>query len=204
MPVSHEVSEKALFGKFLTDSDSVDDITHEHEFVADRLIDNRDEFNISRLLEVYFDRIVSGNEGTEYHLLLKEMAKLTRAMCLQFRKRFEWAKERCTETTHEMPSRFFPVSQDCAFISIPLPPHMRDDWRSQLELYTLLCKYDLRCTKCVGYTMAVNVDDPESYDVNWMCVEFDWEPQPKMEKLLAEGNWFRSTKSKLLGKYQLK
>ena len=61
VPASHDVSEKAMFGKFLTDSDSDNEITHEHEFVADQLIDDRDDFNISRLLEVYCDRIISGN-----------------------------------------------------------------------------------------------------------------------------------------------
>jgi hypothetical protein len=200
---AHDVSEKAMFGKFLTDSDDDDEIRHEHEFVADRLIDDRDDFNISRLMDVYYDRIESGNTGTQYHLLLKEMAKMTRNMCYLFRERFEWAKERCRESTQAKPPRFLPVEQDCGFISVPIPEHMRDDWQSQLELYTILCKYDFKCSKCIGYTMAVNPDDPDSYNVNWMYIEFDWQHEEKLDAALAEGGWFRDSRGVLKGKYNL-
>ncbi|MEM8945028.1 MAG: hypothetical protein AAGD11_07585 [Planctomycetota bacterium] len=203
VPASHDVSEKAMFGKFLTDKDDDDEILHEHELVADRLIDDRDEFNISRLMEVYYDRIESGNTGTQYHQILKEMAKLTRNMCSQFRQRFEWAKERCRESKQAKPSRFLPVKQDCGFVSIPIPDHMQDDWQAQLKVYTILCKYDFKCSKCIGYTMAVNLNNPDSYNVNWMYLEFEWQREEELDSTLAEGSWFRDTRSELKGKYSL-
>ncbi|MCA8994913.1 MAG: hypothetical protein KDA88_23250 [Planctomycetaceae bacterium] len=201
---ANRVSEKALFGKFLTDADDSNDIRDEHEFVVDRLVDDRDDFNISRLLAVYFDRIAYGNEGTQYHAILSELAKLPRNMLREFRKRFEWAMSKCHDDALAKPSRFYSKSQECSFIAIPLPTEERRNWQEHLNIYTRLCKYDFKSKRCLGFTTAIDADRPDAYAIHWCHLNFDWQPIPEMEAILAEENWFRDTKEQLLGKYKLR
>ncbi len=201
---AHKVSEKALVGKFLTDTDDLDDICDEHELVVDQLVDDRDDFDISKLLRIYFDRIVYGNEGTQYHAILAELAKLQRNMLREFRKRFEWAMEKCHEATQPKPSRFYPMKQQCAFIAIPLPETERDNWRMHLELYTHLCKYDFRSKRCLGFTTAVDENDSDAYCIHWCFLDYDWVRSSEMDEALAEEEWFRDSKWQMLGKYTLR
>jgi len=199
---AHTVSEKALLGKYLTDTDASDDIDHEHELVVDRLIDNRDDFNISQLLREYCDRIVDDNNGTQYHAILKELAKLTRNYLREFRNRFEWAMEKCREETQQKPSRFLAVEQQCAFIAIPLPEC--DAEQTDLQLYTTLCKYDLKAERCLGFSVSVDRVNPEAYRVHWCLLDYDWIREPSIEEVLNEGGWFREVKQLIQGKYTLR
>ncbi len=56
-PNSHKVKRKSLVGKYLTDTDDLPDVCDEHEFITDRLINDPEEFSISRLLHEYLEKI---------------------------------------------------------------------------------------------------------------------------------------------------
>lgn len=201
---AHCVREKALLGKYLTDTDELDDITDEHEIFVDRLVDDRNDFNLSGLLKGYFDSIQYGNEGTQYHAILKELAKLQRNMLREFRKRLEWSMDKCHEATLPLPSRFYPVKQDCGFIAIPLPTRNCADWQKHLEAYTLLCKYDLKATRCLGFTTAVDNVGLDEYRIHWLLLDYEWSHDANLEAILADGGLFRESTGQLIGKYNLR
>ena len=200
-PDTHDVSEKALVGKYLTDTDSLNEISDEHELVVDRLVDDREEFSISNLLRVYFDRIAYGNEGTQYHPILAELAKLRRNMMREFRERFMWAMDKCREGHLVTPSRFYPVDQGCSFIAIPLPATERDNWQKQLEAFTHLCKYDFKSQRCIGFTTAPDPTNDEWYIVHWLYLDYSWKQDDETDRLLAEHNPFRKSWGEQIGKY---
>jgi hypothetical protein len=201
---ANEVSEKALVGKFLTDTDNIDNVTDEHELVVDRLNDDRNDFNISKLLWEFLEQIAYGNEGTQYHAIVRELAKLKRNSLREFRKRYEWAMEKCNDTERHKPSRFYPVEQNCAFIAIPLPKGERDKWHTHLKHYTHMCKYDLQSQRCLGYTMAADRNSPEAFCVHWLLLDFEWHQSDEMDELLTEVSFFRDVKWQSIGTYELR
>ncbi len=203
-PRSHSFSEKALVGKFLTDTDDSDEIRDEYELMVDRLVDDRNEFNVSGLLHEFPDRIADGDVGTMYHAVLKEIAKLPRSLLREFRKRLEWAMSRCRDEKQPKPSRIFVPNQDCCFIAIPLPMGIQDKWKSQLEYYSHLCKYDFHAQRCVGFTVAVDNNHADSYVFRWLYLNYSWRRSKQLELELNDGNPFRKTSGALLGKYEIR
>lgn len=203
-PCAHTYSEKALVGKFLTDTDELNEINDEHELVVDRLVDDRNEFNVSGLLHEYIERIADGEEGIQYHAILKEIAKLPRNFLREFRKRIEWAMNRCHEETQQKPSRFYAPKQGCCFVAIPLPLSIRDTWESQLNYYSHLCKYDLQAQRCVGFAVAADEDNSDNYRIHWMFLDFTWNHSDDLQQIVSEDNPFREVKGRQLGKYRFK
>lgn len=203
-PKANTVSEKALVGKFLTDTDDSDDIRDEHELVVESLVDERNEFNVSKLLSVYLERIAYGNEGTQYHAILKEIAKLPRNMLREFRKRFQWAMDRCHEDIQQKPSRFYAPGQKCCFVAIPLPISIRDQWESQVKYYGSLSKHDMEAQRCIAFAVAVDESNSNNYSVHWLYLAYDWIPNEQIDQFLSEDKPFRATRGKMLGKYKFK
>ena len=200
-PRAHAVSEKALLGKYLIGADSSDEISDEHERVVDRLVDDREEFSISNLLRIYLERIEFGNEGTLYHLILAELAKLRRNMMREFRKRFMWAMEKCRGANFVTPSRFYPVNQGCSFIAIPLPSTEREDWKKHLEAFTHLCKYDFKSRRCIGFTVTPDETEEKWYNINWLYIDYPWRQDDETDKFLLEQAPFRKSWGEEIGKY---
>lgn len=202
---ANKVSEKAMLGRYFENPEETTGIiSDKHEHFVDQLIDDRDDFNISKLLRVYVDRIKYGNSGTEYHVILKELAKLQRNMLREFRKRLNWAMETCRDPVFKKPSRFYPPKQECCFLAIPIPISERGDWRKYLEIYTHLCKYDLKSRKCVAISVSVAPDDVNAFLIHWMYLEYPWKQDDQTEKVLKEDNPFRETFGQFLDKYHFR
>ena len=97
------VSEKALVGQFIADAHSAPP-TAAFEGVVDRVVDDRESFDILRFLNLFGDRIISdAPPGTitladlhgadvVYYPIIRELAKLPRTDVAAFKERFELAR----------------------------------------------------------------------------------------------------------------
>lgn len=209
-PKSHEVSEKALVGKYLTDTDDRLDLCDEHEFITDRLINEPEEFSVSRMLHEYLERlrVYDGNqESLQYHKILSILAKLKRNVMKQFKQRFLWAMDKAKDSEACLPSRMMLPYMDCSFLFLPLE-HVGEKTRIRLlERYALLCKQDLKSRLCLGIGISKNYrapNDSSSFLVHWIHLEGEWEPHAERDAYLSKNpDCFREMRGAELGLYEL-
>lgn len=197
--VANQLPEKALLGNYLSDT-GIETLQHADELFVDTLVDNRSQFDISGLLRVYLDRIVSGNDGLQYHLILTELAKLTRAGLKEFRTRLFWAMEKCQSSDRPIPSRFHFPGTDCSFVFVPLSESERSLAVKAAVNYTMLSKYDFRSTRALGLSVTPD-PSPGAFQIQWCLLDGEWSYDATTEKFLAGGEIFRETKPTMLGKY---
>jgi hypothetical protein len=195
-PNADTVSEKALLGQYLMDPDPTQLVSRKNEEYVDRLVRDAKEFSLSGLLAVYLDRTTFGADGTEYHAILAELAKLRRHMAREFWKLFAWAMDVCKGSNNLAPSRFFVPALGCSYIFIPLDTVQRDNWKEHLMPMTHLCKHDFRSPKCLGLTVAADPADSEFFLVNWLYIEFPWQPDERADALIREIKPFRKSSEK--------
>lgn len=200
-PDANKVCEKALLGRYLHSPDLSSPVSASDERHVDKLINDTNEFSLANLLAIYLDRTYFGGNDIAYHAILVELAKLRRNMAHEFRKRFSWAMDVCKQRTNLAPSRFYAPALGCPFIFIPLDTTQRDDWYRHLIPMTHLCKYDLKCSKCIGLSIAPDPHDSKFYLVNWAYIEFPWEPDDKADALIREIKPFRRSAHKWVPTY---
>jgi hypothetical protein len=176
-------------------------LAHADELYVDHLVDDRAEFDIGDLLRNYLDRVVDGSEGTQYHAILTELAKLTRNMLKLFRKRLLWAMDACESTEPPIPSRFFCPRTGCSFIFIPLAQSERDKSLKAAFNFTTLSQYAFRSTRAIGLAVSAHTS-PGAYQIHWCLLDHEWEYDADLEELVAEGSPFRKTTPASLGKYE--
>jgi hypothetical protein len=199
-PRANELPEKALVGKYLTDT-GIDGLEHADELYVDHLVDDRAEFSIGNLLRNYLDRVVSGNEGTQYHVILTELAKLTRNMLKLFRQRLLWAMDECKSTEPPIPSRFFCPETDCSFIFIPLAESERSKSLKAAFNFTTLSQYAFGSTRAIGLAVSPHTS-PGAYQIQWCFLDHEWEYNADLQTFFADGSPFRETKPATIGKYE--
>jgi hypothetical protein len=192
-PNADAVSEKALLGQYLMDPDPARPVSPDNEEYVDRLVRDADEFSLSSMLAVYLDRVTFGADGTDYHAILVELARLRRNMAREFRKRLAWAMEVCKGTSNLAPSRFHVPDLGCSYIFIPLDASRRDAWEKHLKPLTHLSKHAFRSPKCIGLTVAPDPNDTRFFLINWLYLEFPWEPDEQADELIRKIKPFRDS-----------
>jgi hypothetical protein len=197
---SHSVPEKALVGKYLSNT-GVTGLRHEDEMFVDTFVNDPNEFSLANLLQCYFDRLVSGNRGAEYHAILTQLAKLKRNTMKELRKRILWGMEKCKEEIFALPSRFYSSTVNCSYIVVPITRKDRDKWQQRLQNYTQLSMYDFRSPCGIGISIAPD-DETSFYLVNWCYLENVWEPDPELDKLIADVQPFRQCRVASLDMYK--
>jgi len=209
-PKSHEVSEKVLVGKYLTDTDDALDLCDEHEFITDRLLNSPEEFSVSRMLHEYLERLrlCDGNqESLQYHKILSVLAKLKRNVMKQFKRRLLWAMDKAKASEACLPSRMMLPYMDCSFLFLPLEQVEEESRIRFLERYALLCKQDLKSRLCLGIGVSKNYrapNDSSSFLVHGIHLEGEWEPHAEHDAYLSENpDCFREMRGTELGLYEL-
>ncbi len=210
-PNSHKVSEKALVGKYLTDTDELPDVCDEHEFITDRLINDPEEFSISRLLHEYLEKLRSykGNdESLQYHKILMVLAKMKRNVMREFKRRLLWAMDKAESGARCTPSRMYLQYLDCAFLFLPLDGRDKVEPLSLLEGYAKLCKQDLRSRLCLAIGVAKAPHpyaERNSFMINWLHLEGEWSPDEQLDSYLKNNpDCFRPVRGVELGLYNLR
>jgi hypothetical protein len=192
-PNADAVSEKALLGQYLMDPAPDRSVSPNNEEYVDRLVRDADEFSLSSILAVYLDRVTFGVDGTDYHAILVELARLRRHMAREFRKRLAWAMEVCKGTSNLAQSRFHVPGLRCSYIFIPLDASQRDAWERDLKPLTYLSKHAFRSPKCIGLTVATDPNDSRYFLINWLYLEFPWEPDDRADELIRNTKPFRES-----------
>jgi hypothetical protein len=190
-PHVHAVSEKAILGQYLMDPDPSRRVSQANAANVDHLVRDANEFSLTNILAVYLDRVTLSAQGTDYHRILAELAKLRRNMAREFRKRLAWAMDTCKRGSDVRPSRFDVPDLGCSYIFIPLSPSQRAAWQQHLLPMTHLSKYAFRSPKCIGLTVATDPTDTKFYLVNWLFLEFPWEADEKADELIRDIKPFR-------------
>ena len=170
--------------------------------IVDHLVDDRGRVQYWKFIAHYLDRVVSGNEGTQYHAILTELAKLTRNMLKLFRKRLFWAMDECMSTEPPIPSRFFCPGTDCSFIFIPLAESRLATKSLKAAFnFTTLGQYAFRSTLAIGLAVSPHMS-PGAYQIQWCFLDYEWEYNADLEAFFADGSPFCKTKPASIGKYE--
>ncbi len=197
----NEVSEMAVVGKYISDTDQDKSIDDEHELYVVRMIDDRDDFNINQLLDRFLANMQENKNDTQYHAILTELALLRRGELKEFSRRFEWMLERSSKPGLYRPCKLRPLAQNCSFVFIPLPDSQVGLSDKFLEKYTYACKHLFQTQRCLGM-VALQHNSPDTSYVKWLHLDFEWEFNADVEKLIDDLE-FRNCRLEALGTYKL-
>ncbi len=197
----NDVSEMAVVGKYISDTDQDKSIDDEHELYVVRMIDDRDDFNINQLLDRFLANMQENKNDTQYHAILTELALLRRGELKEFRRRFEWMLEQSSKPGLYDPCKLRPLAQNCSFVFIPLPDSQVGLSDKFLEKYTYACKHLFQTQRCLGM-VALQHNSPDTSYVKWLHLDFEWEFNADVEKLIDDLE-FRNCRLEALAKYKL-
>ncbi len=204
--VVNSVPESALVGQYICgDTDSPPSVAFlEHLQALEHRID---EWDMSVVIEHFADRFTAdhkptgyystrlsgqatvGNESTDYYHIIIELAKLKRDELREFKKRFQLSKEKCRSNESVKPYRLACPRTGCGLVFIPVRKELFDRRLQGLQYLTYACKYDLKLSKCIGVSFALEVGG--EYWIEWCCDESPWKFDAELEKQLKENNPFR-------------
>ncbi len=208
------VTERALLGDYLM-SDRLSEPREENAEHVDRLVVDEEPFDISGILRSYRDKIYSHHsEGPApaelhthsslgpYHVVLRQLFRLSRTGLVAFKKRFIWARERC-EQRHELPSIFgLPQPHSIAFTFIPIPKGTDAAGAGNALLnFTELAKHRLQADRALGISFRRDGCD---YLIDWMFVERPWSSNTELDEILLTHNPFGPLQETFQPRYRFK
>jgi hypothetical protein len=196
-----ELPEQALIGHFLWgDPDkppSLDDVRYLNTIEQDI-----ESFDLTGILHKFLERTYDeiGKEGTSYHQIIAEVAKLDRSGLKAFKQRFKLSMDKAKENVFTQPFRFSNPTTECGFVFIPLEDKYRKQRRTVLTKLTRMHKHEKRLSKCLG---LIFLADPDGlFTIDWYIIESPWKENTDMDKLLKEASPFRPTKPEIGSRYQ--
>ncbi|SDA16527.1 hypothetical protein SAMN05216315_10811 [Nitrosospira sp. Nsp18] len=192
------VPEPALVGQYLNGDIDVPPSVDFIEYLY-RLDHRPDEWDMSGIISKFPNRITTDNEPTDYYPIVRELALLKRSELEKFKERFQLSIEKARSNELVLPYRMACPRTNCGFVFISVTRDALPHRRKGLQNYTLANKYDLKLPKCIGVSIADDVDG--WYAVEWLYVEFPWEQDAEMEELLRTNYPFREVKYGELPRY---
>ena len=192
------LSEDALLGQYLSGELKGPPREDYVEYLTS--LDQRaQEWDMSKIIEVFKERVTTPEAGTQYYPILREVAKLNRIGLHHFKQRFTLSFEKARADEFARPYRFADLGTQCGFVFVPLMKLARDKWENLLKNSTTLHKYSLKLPKCVGVCFFADEDD--RYNLNWCYIEYAWESNKSLEEALEKSNPFRDVQEKRIGGY---
>ncbi len=188
--------EQYILGHFLNTDDETF-IKPEYIEVLTKMKDDIEEFDMSGIIESFKDRIriESQKNSTEYHLIIKEIAKLKRYELLEFKKRFQLIVEDVKKNRFSPPRRFTSTRTGCGFVFISLLDENINNWENGLKNFTLIYKYKRKLKKCLG---VIVFKKGEYLDFNWAFIEEDWIYDVALEKAVKQEEEFYNPSQKIV------
>jgi len=197
-PEIHALPEQSLLGHFLLgDFDAKPSLQHA-KYISS-IEQSVESWDVSGILHKFLERSYDGADDLEYHRMLAEIAKLNRAGLAAFKDRFKLSMDKSKENELTQPYRFHVQSTDCGFVFIPLEAKDRERRRELLRMFTELCKYDMKVSKCVGAVFLA--DDDGWFTVDWCFIERPWEEDGDTTRLLEENQIFRPIRTERKSRY---
>ena len=196
-------SEEYLLGHFFTTPDTaVIDDTYLGNLK--RMDTETSSFDVSWILNNFFEKLVMFAEGkeTDYHHIVKEIAKLNREELKGFNERYHATLQNVKTATFSLPLRFVSARTQCGFVFITLLPDKVYAWDNCLINHTEMYKYKHRLKKCLGVIMF---RDAPYFEIRWAYCTGEWEPDAELEAMLkGEEEFYGGSELRLLPRYQFK
>lgn len=184
-----KISEEALLGQFI--SDNLDSKPSEIFTQNISRIDFTDDFNLSLFFLDYAEKIefsIGLEKEVDYYKILIEFAKLPRSALREAKKRLILSYQKAQNNEFDLPYRFYSPDTQCGFVFIPLESEVIDKKMTALQNYALGAKYDFRMNKQIGVSI---VKKGEYFLIDWIYLEFPWQKDEYLEKMLKENYPFR-------------
>ncbi|MEH2457227.1 hypothetical protein [Nostoc sp.] len=203
---AENLPEGAIVGQFLSGEDANFPPSKKFLEYLYRLINDRDNFSISGILENFSQRIeyINSNEKNSeyaYYSIIGEFAKLRRTNLQEVKTRIKLCLEACDSDEFELPYRIVVPETSCGFVFIPLQHEQKDHRLIWLHNLTYAAKYDQKIRHCIGITF---VKEQEDYLMDWCFLDNDWQYDSAIEESLKNYYPFRPLEAKLIPSYQFK
>ena len=192
------VPELALVGQYLNGDADVPPSVEFIEYLQ-RLDHRADEWDMSGIISKFPDRVTTDNEPTDYYTIIREFALLKRNELREVKLRFQLSVEKAHADEFVVPYRIASPRTNCGFVFIPVTKDMLPYRRTELQNLTIAHKYELRLPKCIGVSIADEVDG--WFTAEWCYIEYPWKPDAQMEQLLQDNYPFRKVKQSELPRY---
>lgn len=190
--------EQAIVGQYLSGKLEHKPSIHLVEYLQ-TLEHNSEEWDISRIINLFPDRITTDNSPTDYYHIVREIAKLKRNELREFKTRFKLSMEKVKANERTLPYRIALPRTSCGFVFIPLTHDFMEGRLQFLQNLTCAHKFDQKLPKCIGISFAPDEDD--WYKVEWCYLEFSWEDDPELANNLKQCNPFREVQTVELSRY---
>lgn len=187
-------SENYLLGHFLTDSKS-STIIPAFEDNVEKLKSEPHLSAVAHLINNFKDKLVMyrGNAETDYHNIIKEIAKLNRHELYAFIERYSLCLEVARANEKVLPNRFASGRTECGFVFISLPVKQSEYWENALLNWTEGFKYKHKLPRCIGVIMFKL---GEFYEIRWTYTSGAWEFDSALDRFFKEEAEFYSSGEK--------
>ena len=187
------VEEAMLVAMFI--SEAYSPLTNdEARSVLESAVRDNGTIDLGPILREYGDRVTyADGAGTEfdYYAILEEFSRLHRGEVRALRKLISWALERAGAPTSEIPARL-KVGSCAGFVVFPVPKNLHDQRINALMNFTTAFKYDWHLERAIGLSVS---KDGKMVDLDWCRLSSPWQPDPELERHLADNYPFRSAPS---------
>lgn len=190
--------EYALVGHFLYGDLSIKPSPKDEKYLS-ALIDNREEWDFTNIVRTYADSIINTNTSLDYYKIVTELAKFKRTDFKLFKERFELAKSKAEGNVFALPYRMTIPWTGCGYVFVPITNDKVHVRTQALSNFTLAHKYDQKLSKCIG--LSITSEGDGTFYVEWCYIEFPWEHDEEIEKMLKENFPFRSVKEHFVPTY---
>jgi hypothetical protein len=196
------VPEQALVGHYLRNLPHVRPTWNFVKFLAELEEQDRDEWDISKIIALFPDRRTTPQKGpTDYYVIIKELAKMYRTDMRVFKERFALSMKKALSETVADPYRFV-ASTGCGFIFIPLQRKDMGKRDELLRAFTHLHKYDMKLDRCIGLSFTAE-EGTGFCDVQWYRMEFPWNEDERARLFIREHSPLRPLKTHRVERYGL-
>jgi hypothetical protein len=195
-----DLSEQALVGHYLV-GDIGAEPTEAHRDAVRRIKHEIGSWDISGILKLFADRIVSKDAETQYYPIITELAKLKRNELAEFKTRYLLTREKAKQDDIAQPFRMMSYRTGCAFVFIPIPASKSDVRQRALVNFTIGAKYDLKAFRCIG--VAITPEEGQWWATDWCFLEEPWRQDDVLDEFLKHSP-FRAVNEVELRRYKFK
>ncbi len=144
---------------------------------------------VTHLINNFKDKLVmyQGNFETDYHNIIKEIAKLNRHELHAFIERYSICLQLAQKNEKVLPNRFASGRTNCGFVFVSLAVEQAQYWENALLNWTEGFKYKHKLPRCIGVVMFKL---GEYYEIRWAYTSGEWEFDAGLDKFVKEEKEF--------------
>ena len=202
--LSSSYSEQMIVGQFLHGNTDTLPNAESLDYLRALSI-HEDDFDLSGLIENLHDHIERHVNPYDYYEIMLEFAKAPRSLWREIKMRFMRCMDTVSKGEFVLPYRLSFPATNCAFMLCPVSPDIVADprWGPELRMRAIqnlshAAKYDMKTLRCVGVSIA---KEGEHFLLDWCLLNFPWEYDAEMERLLSESFPFRKAREKNIQRF---